>query len=143
MKNLYKRLGVDESSGEGEIRAALAAADAATREAAGFILLDPRRRPVYDRNRGVLATIGQLRAHLRLNLTRFWPRTRFEDFTFDLAPPPRGRYIDPMTMAWAMGVQPPSPPGARSRLRRAALAAGSLVALTAALLVAWRLHRGG
>ena len=81
MRDLYQRLGLDESSGENEIRAALPAADAAIREAAQFILLDRRRRAVYDRNRRVLATVGKLRARLGLNLTRFWPRARLGDFT--------------------------------------------------------------
>ena len=136
MKDLYKQLGVDESAGEDEVSAALGTvADPATREAAEFILLDPRRREVYDRNRRVVATIGQLRANLGLNLTRFWPRARFADFTIDLAPPPgRPRRIDPMRMAWAFGV------GSRSRrrrpwfLRRTFLTACAILLITAVVL---------
>jgi hypothetical protein len=107
MKDLYKQLGVDESSGEADIRAALGAAAPDVREAAEFILLDPSRRAVYDRNRQVLVTVGRLRARLGLNLARFWPRARFADFTIDTTPDwrqGRGRPVDAGTMAWAFGV---------------------------------------
>ena len=137
MNDLYKRLGLPDSADERAVRAALGAADAATREAAAFILLDPRRREVYDRNRRVLATVGRLRAHLGLNLTRFWPRARFGDFTLDLTPPPppgRRRYIDPMAMAWAFGVNPGKTTG-RPR-RRWIVGAVAAAVLTAAAL-AW------
>ena len=132
MNDLYKRLGVDESAGEGEVRAALgAAADSQTREAAEFIVLDPRRREVYDRNRRVVTTIGRLRANLGLNLTRFWPRGRFADFTIDLAPsqPARPRGIDPMRMAWAFGV------GSKSSRRRHWVRKRTLVTAFAILLI--------
>jgi hypothetical protein len=105
MKDLYRRLGLDETAGDAAVRAALAAAgDDATREAAEYILLDPQRREVYDRNRRVLLTIGRLRANLGLNLTRFWPRPRFADFTVDLAPTSPRPADDPMRIAWAFGV---------------------------------------
>ena len=142
MRDLYQRLGLDESSGENEIRAALPAADAAIREAAQFILLDRRRRAVYDRNRRVLATVGKLRARLGLNLTRFWPRARFGDFTVDLAPSPipHGGYVDPVTMAWAFGVQGIDPAARRHRRRhRAMVALGVVGFLSAAGAVVWRL----
>ena len=77
MKDLYRHLRVTESAGDAEIRAALPAADADTRDAVTMILLDPARRAVYDRNRRTVATIGRLRANLGMNLTRFWPRSRF------------------------------------------------------------------
>lgn len=137
MKDLYKQLGVPDSADDGTIRAALAGADPPTRESAEFILLDPDRREVYDRNRRVLATIGRLRANLGLNLTRFWPRGRFGDFTIDLTPPPpsgRRRYIDPMAMAWAFGVKPPRPD--RKPRRVWIIGAVAVLAITAAIL-AW------
>jgi hypothetical protein len=141
MRDLYKRLGLDESSDDGAIRAAVATADPATREAAEFILLDPRRREVYDRNRQVLATVGTLRAKLGLNLARFWPRSRFADFTIDLAASSgaRGQYIDPMTMAWAFGVHPVALRGPRSRLKRIAGGVVILLLLTALLFVVLRM----
>jgi len=142
MRDLYKRLGLDESSGENEIRAALPTADATIREAAEFILLDPRRRSVYDRNRRTLATVGKLRARLGLNLTRFWPRARFGDFTVDLAPTPipHAGYVDPVTMAWAFGVQGIDPGARRLRRRHRAMVALCVVGfLSAAGAVVWRL----
>ena len=105
MKDLYRHLGVSESAGDDAIRAALPSADPQTRDAAEFILLDPRRRVVYDRNRRTVATIGRLRANLGLNLTRFWPRSRFADFTIDLGPRPQARPVvmDGNAIAWAFG----------------------------------------
>ena len=140
MKDLYKQLGVDEAAGDGDVRAALAGvADPQVREAAALILLDPRRREVYDRNRRVVATIGRLRANLGLNLTRFWPRARFSDFTIDLTPPPppRPRYIDPMAMAWAFGVRL-APSDRQRRARRVLFGIVAFVALATAAWVAWR-----
>lgn len=137
MRDLYKHLGISESADDGAVRAALGRADAAVREAAEFILLDPGRREVYDRNRRVLATVGRLRANLGLNLTRFWPRARFADFTIDLAPPPRRprpRYIDPMAMAWAFGVRPA--PARRRRAGWVVLAVVVVAVLAVLLLVA-------
>ena len=148
MKDWYRQLGVTDSATEAEVRAALEVADASVREPAEFILLDPARRAVYDRNRRTLLTIGRLRANLGLNLTRFWPRARFADFTVDLAPPtPHGHEVDPATMAWAFGVRPAaaaaSPlrrPRVRFHARRAAIFtayAALLLALTYAAVRIW------
>ena len=137
MKDLYQRLDVHDTADEDAIRAALPTSDPAVREAAEFILLDPRRREVYDRNRHVLATVGRLRANLGLNLTRFWPRARFADFTIDLTPPPpprRPRTIDPMAMAWAFGVRPGRAPR-RSRDKWVAVAVIVSVVMLGLLLV--------
>ena len=143
MKDLYKQLGVSDAADGGTIRAALAGADPPARDAAEFILLDPKRREVYDRNRQVLLTVGRLRGNLGLNLTRFWPRARFADFTVDLAPPPptgRRRYIDPMAMAWAFGVTP-----VRRAARRGRHWLIGLVVLSAVVgaAVAWFVLRAG
>ena len=134
MKDLYKQLGVDESADDSEIREAVGAAAGDLRQAAEFILLDPARRAVYDRNRRVLATVGRLRANLGLNLSRFWPRSRFADFTIDLNPVTGGtrRGVDPMTMAWALGVEPPE--GGRSRRPRRGTILVVAVLVTAATL---------
>jgi hypothetical protein len=144
MKDLYKQLGVDESAGESDIRVAVGAAAGELRDAAEFILLDPARRAVYDRNRRVLATVGRLRSNLGLNLSRFWPRSRFADFTIDLNPVTggEGRRIDPMTMAWALGVEPPARNGMR-RGKRRRLLIGVVLALSCALgLALWRWRAG-
>lgn len=80
MKDLYKRLNVPETATAEQIRQRLPAARADVRAAAEAILLDPRRRPVYDRNRQLLVTIAQIRFELGLNYTRFWSRREFKDF---------------------------------------------------------------
>ena len=143
MKDLYRRLGLDESADDDAVRAALAAADGETRKAAALILLDPARRGVYDRNRRVLVTVGRLRAHLGLNLTRFWPRSRFGDFTVDLAAgaPPR-RAVDPMRIAWAFGVVGGKVAGPTQGRRRIAAALMVIAILLAALLAWWAVRRG-
>ena len=146
MNDLYKQLGVSDTGGEAEIRSALAAAAPDLREPAEFILLDPARRAVYDRNRRVLLTVGRLRANLGLNLSRFWPRSRFGDFTTDLNPLPTGgaaRPTDPMKMAWAFGVEPPEAGRSRRlRARTIAIAVGLVLVAGAAAAVWywWRTH---
>jgi hypothetical protein len=142
MRDLYQRLGVSDSAPETELRAALAGADPSTRESAEAILLEPRRRAVYDRNRRVLTTIGRLRANLGLNLTRFWPRARFADFTHDLAPQSASHRqpMDPMSMAWAFGVEPPR--GYRRPWRNRAIGAGVSCAVVAAMLMVWWMRHG-
>ena len=142
MRDLYKRLGVTDSAEEPQLRAALATAEPSARESAEVILLDPKRRQVYDRNRRVLLTIGRLRANLGLNLTRFWPRARFADFTHDLAPQAtvqNHQPMDPMAMAWAFGVEPPR--GYRRPWRTRVIGATvSCVALLVLLTVWWARH---
>jgi hypothetical protein len=142
MKDLYTQLGVSDSAGEAEIREALTSAGEAgeAREAAEFILLDPTRRAVYDRNRRVLLTVGRLRANLGLNLTRFWPRSRFADFTVDLNPLPRGgerRPVDSMNMAWAFGVEPPGVGRFRRGRRKMIVVAAAAVTVAALILALW------
>ena len=109
------------------------------RDAAEVILLDPARRAVYDRHRRVLVTVGRLRANLGLNLSRFWPRSRFADFTIDLNPVTggAGRRIDPLTMAWALGVEPPEVGSSRRPRRRTLLVAAVLVAVATVSIALW------
>src|SRR5437764_7359381 len=118
MKDLYKRLGLDDAATTEAIRDARSAPtgpagalDAATREAAEFVLLDPRRRAVYDRNRQVLVTIGQLRSRLGLNLKPFWSRGGFGDFSYAYDPT-GGRAGSASTAA---GTHPPQDPLADPR----------------------------
>lgn len=123
MKDLYKRLGLDNAATEDAVHDALAAPavagrpiDSEIRAAAELVLLDPRRRAVYDRNRQVLVTIGQLRARLGLNLKPFWSRGRFGDFSYPFGPgarhhsestgathPPRDPLADPRMLWRAFG----------------------------------------
>lgn len=80
MKDFYKRLSLPQGATEQQVRAALQAAAPDLRACAEAILLEPRRRRVYDRNRELLLTIAQLRFDLGLNYTRFWSRREFKDF---------------------------------------------------------------
>ena len=98
MKDLYKRLSLDPSASEEEIRYALPTADASTRIAAQFILLVPRRRTVYDRNHRVLTTIGQLRGRLALGLRPFWSHGHHQDFAQPFVAP---QATDPMSVIYA------------------------------------------
>lgn len=143
MKDLYRHLGLTESASDAEIRAALTGADPDTRDAATMILLDPLRRAVYDRNRRTVATIGRLRANLGLNLTRFWPRSRFADFTVDLSPPPTARprnVMNPAAVAWAFGVMPERRRTFRRRRLLTMVMATALIALLAAAIL-WAIRR--
>ena len=156
MKDLYQRLNLPEQASETEVAGALAAAHAATRQAAEHILLDPQRRAVYDRNRRLLVTIGTLRAHLGLNLKPFWSRGGFRDFSYpfgpgqprpqphfpkdqypDLYPRRRWRVVDPaMMVSRAFGVRtartgPPPRDSRRTALVMALIAFLLLLALIA------------
>lgn len=111
MKDFYKRLQLTPEASEAEVRRRLESASPRSRNEAAlgsdaqFVLLDPKRRAVYDRNRQLLVTIGELRLHLGLNYTRLWARRDFRDFWRDLAPPPREaakRRVDPMLIAHAI-----------------------------------------
>jgi len=144
MKDLYKQLGVGETCDESDLREAISRAPGGLREVAEFILLNPARRAVYDRNRRVVQTIGRLRASLGLNLSRFWPRSRFGDFTTPLAPPRPSAPHHPddlMTWAWAFGVEPRGDEvrvkPARSPRRRTIVGAIAYVLLMATGLGLW------
>lgn len=108
MRDLYKRLELPGQASEQQIRHSLGAATPDLRASAELILLEPRRRRVYDRNRDLLLTIAQLRFDLGLSYTRFWSRRQFKDFwkapTFTPAPvPPEApkRRVDPAMIAQA------------------------------------------
>jgi hypothetical protein len=107
VKDLYKRLKVESAATEEQIRKALDAAPSDVRGSAQLILLDPRRRGVYDRNRDLLLTIAQLRFDLGLNYTPFWSRRQFKDFwivpTFTAPTQPEApkRRVDKMMIAQA------------------------------------------
>ena len=139
MIDLYRRLNVSPDSDAASVDAALPHADPATREAAQMILLNQRRRAVYDRNRQVLVTIGQLRARLGINYSRFWSRALYGDFVVDLeseasGPPPRLRQrVDPMGILRAFGPRR----GTRHHHRRRRRAWVVAAVIAAAIFVAW------
>lgn len=108
MRDLYKRLNLPDGGSDAQIRSALPNAPADLRQSAEMILLNPRRRAVYDRNRELLQTIAELRFDLGLNYTRFWSRRQFKDFwmvpTFTpVNPEPQApkRRVDKMMIAQA------------------------------------------
>jgi hypothetical protein len=105
MKDFYQRLKIAPYAEEATVRAALADADPPSREAAEFVLLDPKRRRIYDRDHRLLTMIGELRMHLGLNYTRFWARQEYRDFWRELMPAqePVGRRVDAMMIARAFG----------------------------------------
>ena len=80
MKDFYKRLNLPDAASEEQVRNSLRSASPDLRSSAELILLDPRRRRVYDRNRDLLLVIAQLRFDLGLNYTPFWSRRQFKDF---------------------------------------------------------------
>ena len=104
MKDFYSAMNLTADAGQDAIRSALAGAPPGVRADAEYVLLDPKRRAVYDRNHRLLTTIGQLRSHLGLSYTRFWARQEYKDFWDDLAPTqqqPKGRRVDAALIAGA------------------------------------------
>ncbi|HXE55166.1 MAG TPA: hypothetical protein VN541_19240 [Tepidisphaeraceae bacterium] len=134
MKDFYKRLNVDESAPEQTLRDALHRASARWRQDAEYVLLDPKRRAVYDRNRRLLLTIGELRLHLGLNYTRFWARQEFKDFWQELAPagPAKapGRKVDAKMIAGAFRAV-----GRRGRRHAARVGMGWILATSGVIVL--------
>jgi len=136
MKDLYKRLGISSGASAREIREAISppasTADTAVLKAAEFVLLDQKRRAVYDRTHRVLTTVGDLRSHLGLNFKTFWTRGKLRDFTYDLAAPegrPARRTIRslrPADIRRAFGLRGTEPAGDYEGARRRTLAVAFL-----------------
>jgi len=102
MRDFYRRLKIPENSGRKEIKLALIDfPDKELRGAGATILLDERRKAVYDRDRQVLATIGQLRSRLGLYLAPFWARGQFADFTYGDPPPTSSQKINQLIVSQA------------------------------------------
>jgi hypothetical protein len=101
MKDFYQRLNIAPYADEGAVRAALENFDPQSRNEAEFVLLDPKRRQIYDRDHRLLTTISQLRLHLGLNYTRFWARQEYREFWSEVMPAqqPVGRRVDAMMIA--------------------------------------------
>jgi hypothetical protein len=98
MKDLYKRLHVLPNAGETEIRAALPTADPESRADAEYILLNPARRKVYDRNHRVLTRIGQMRSRLALGLRPFWSHGHHQDFNVAVTPTRVPENLNPLNV---------------------------------------------
>jgi hypothetical protein len=106
MKDYYQRLNIAPYADDQTVRGALAVSDPPLRSEAEFILLEPRRRRIYDRDHKLLATISQLRMHMGLNYTKFWARQEYRDFWSELSPiasKPAGRRVDAMLIVQAFG----------------------------------------
>ena len=96
MKDLYKRLHLPPDAHADDIRAALPSADPESCAAAEFVLLNPARRKVYDRNHRVLTRIGQMRSRLALGLRPFWSHGHHQDFNVAFTPPRVPAHLDPI-----------------------------------------------
>ncbi len=138
MKDLYKQLQVDEAAPQDAIRSALAKTQPHVRSAAEFILLDEHRRRVYDRNRALLTTIGQLRSRLGMSLSPFWTRGAFADFTFEplLKFPTAETTRDGQHLAYPLELLRAFDGAARRRKRRRPRAHYFLIALAVLILLA-------
>jgi hypothetical protein len=84
MKDLYRRIGLPaQTDDRAAIERALGSAaggDAGSARAARHVLLDPDRKPVYDRTRAVVMRVGQLRANLGLSRSPNWLASDCSDF---------------------------------------------------------------
>ena len=78
MKDLYLRLGINESASTQEIAAALELTP--ERDEYALILLREQRRSVYDRAHATLRSIGMLRQSLGLISGDSWFEKRYQDF---------------------------------------------------------------
>lgn len=73
MRDLYGELQLDVSAGESEIKQRLSyVLSKCVRQDIEYILLNPNRRLVYDRNWKLMKVIGNLRGCLRLKRSAFW-----------------------------------------------------------------------
>lgn len=137
MKDLYKRLHIAPDADDSALRAALDRADTDSRAAAGYILLDPARRAVYDRHHRLLTTVGQLRSRLALGLRPFWSRAHHSDFNVPFAAPRTPANLRPMDV-----VEATAHPAHDRSARRAFLLLAILATLTLVACAAWWLaHR--
>jgi hypothetical protein len=103
MKDLYAHLRIAPDAADSVIHEALASAPPAVRADAEAVLLSPRRKQSYDRNRNLLIAIAELRLHLGLTYTRFWARSELREFWQqpNAVEPKPGRQVDSMLIASA------------------------------------------
>lgn len=85
MRDLYKRLGIDQAASDAEISAAIEACQHTALKAEASVVLGVKsRREEYDRLHGLLCDIGRLRARLGLTHGQYWLDSAANDFS--LAP---------------------------------------------------------
>ena len=81
MKDLYKRLGISDHAPVQLLEKAIDAAnDELLQEDTAYVLLDPKRKQVYDRNHRVLKSIAELRSQLELHDAPHWLDDTYEDY---------------------------------------------------------------
>lgn len=92
MKNLYKRLGILSGASMAELRSAIESCrNQAIKADAEHVLLNPKRKEIYDRNHTTLCQIGDLRAGMGQTHSRQWLVGGGSDFE---SPAPRGSQIE-------------------------------------------------
>jgi len=81
MIDLYKRIGLTPDASVADLRSRLKTiTNKRVKRAVQEILLDPKRRKIYDRNHRTLRMIGQLRANLGLSCGANWLASNASDF---------------------------------------------------------------
>jgi hypothetical protein len=81
MKDLYKRLNINENASQQQIEQALLhCEDEQIKEDGAYVLLNAARRMVYDRNHRTLKLIGALRERMVLNNTPHWNIQEYGDY---------------------------------------------------------------
>lgn len=93
MKDLYRRIGLDYATTDLAaieraigVTSILVPSDA---HAARHVLLNPQRKPTYDRTRSTLIIIGHLRQQYRLTQTQNWTKSDCTDFDRLIVESPR------------------------------------------------------
>ena len=137
MKDLYAELGVDPKSSAAEIAEALKRQPGLA--SAGTILINPKKRAVYDRSHGTLKTIGSLRYRLGLDTGHTWFLQEHPDFApsmFSDSQTKISQTSDQAPVSDQPAVEPPArtgkskkPGNTRQRLILTAVTAIALVAL--------------
>lgn len=79
MKNLYARLGITPTTTQDKVQIAIRLKPSMAQY--GTILLNPKRREIYDRTHYTLSAVGQLRARLELDPGDFWFYKNYSDFS--------------------------------------------------------------
>ena len=138
MKDLYAALGLNPKSTAAEIAAALK--QQPEMAASGTVLMNPKKRAVYDRTHTTLKTIGALRHRLGLDTSETWFLRDHPDFapgvsSGSTAKSSTGPSADTAAKNSAMKPHPSlkSRKKSKTTVKRLALAAIAAIALMALL----------
>jgi len=80
MRDLYKRLDLRPTADQSEIREKLRALEGPLKRDATFVLLDDKRRAIYDRTRRPLVEIGEIRALMGTDIDMAHWGSKYSDF---------------------------------------------------------------